>query len=362
MSKTKRNMKDILTKEEHISNIESSMLVYVLKNIKNRKISDNIKDGSEYDIFPSDIFESYDNYISAEKRIYQKSRDKYPKYLSKKKNQIPIKDSDNYENKENENKKKEGEGEDEGEGENKSIPKQPSFKLKQPINIQNNWIFFWISWELNILKDVTKLIKDNPSIKEAKLGNKSPALKLFRSANNIGSNIIDKYDKIIYIENKTKLLADTYNDILSNDKISNFIASIMMDFMKILAWNSEIEVWNSTTGSRSCNMTHFIKILDEFRKLTKTNITPHNIRQAIYFSDKESKITPTENKMKKNKIKQKQLYQSYLLLQARMDEAESTPKSDNKNTEATDENEYGGDHNQDSGSDSESNTSDENQQ
>lgn len=276
------NLVKSLLDDQHNMDIRNIMYYYVLHFIHQRKVKNHIENNSNDDVFPTDIYDHYTNYI--------------------------LPDSNRQKRKEQRNTEKHAKKNDKKDKSDKKSTKKKMLKLKLPINIQSQWVSSVIYLELSMLKEafdwghdkkskldqLTKISENNNNIYKLI----SETVNLYQNAFQI-EEIEDegKNDDCSFITRKINILKEQYQYILpkkKNAELSNKLSRMMIDFIKVLAWYAETDVWH-TSQSKSCNQHHFTLRIDMFSKITYITID-HSMNTLIkkYANEKNAKKPQNE--------------------------------------------------------------------
>ncbi len=253
---------DKLVKEPHVKELKAIMFYWVLHFIKLRKKQNNIKHNSPADVFPTDVYEHLPNYTqdTKNKRTTQLNPDKHKKPDAK-------------------------------PSTSKTVP-----KLKMPINIQSNWVYSLIYFELCMFKEAVEWSKKSTKIELLhKVSEKHNSVyKFIRTVSEL--NIDDGKDDDVpkFITDKTENICKKYKQILTGKKkdiLAEHLADTFLDFIRILASHAETTVW-FTLRSKSCNYGHFMLTLDLLSKQTNIKLNINLIDSVDgYVGDRSAKKT-----------------------------------------------------------------------
>ena len=279
---------------DHHDYVKDIMFTYVLRNIYTRKKKDKIKDGTSSDIFPNDIYENYKNYIKADtddtKVFHQRNRYKYIK------TKLKTKDT----NIKPESKLK-GKGGKVGTADKpkKKPAKEP--RLKSPINIQYNWLYYLEHLEVVILDDARKYITNTKGkVSEGKFALKSKLFNLILRVNTMHVELIGKSETNTHIEKNIKDLTKVYSSTVPDHKsnLAEHIATTIIEFIRILAYYAETDVWNSI--SKSCNINHIVIKMDTFRKMINYDLPNKIIEGAHEYASHGAEAAYRKRALAKN--------------------------------------------------------------
>lgn len=282
-------VKELLT-DDHDKIIKILLYVHVLQYIKQRKLRDKITNNSKDDVFQTDIYDFLDDYVlPSDHEKKRKGQLNVDKYVIKKKS-----------SKSNTTKPK-------------SKPRKPSNTptkpkpLKSPVNIQSNWIFNMQYFELAMANELIPFIKlRTSSVDLNKLSDdKIPIYKFIYYVTEKALQIDDTKtnteteEELNFIEEQINKLAKIYKSILpekNNKDLDSHLAEMISNFIKVLAFHAEINIWHSTT-SKSCNQTHFITTIDTFRRQTNIPVPLDILKFSIIYGKVKTKKKTAEDKI-----------------------------------------------------------------